>query len=215
MSLKREAAEPEAREHCCDPAGRLLPWAAQVLAGFCLEIADDGSLPIPILYRFSDLAELPSDGPAGDGYYWPRDGAAIELQLRGSGAPPNPVTVEQLLTLVQKLGPAFASGVSAASGPDPTTLVDALLLDRVLKGVARGCPAARGAPWSPQLRDRQPRSVRRLLRQHGVAGVRAETMLLRAMYARGVAAADYRRAKGDFRKGLRTSDGMPGVAWVS
>jgi hypothetical protein len=209
-----------ALEHCCDPAGRLLPWAAQVLALFCLPVGGDSAvLRIPILYRFSDLAEVPSNGPAGDGYYWPQGagGAAIELQLRGSGAPPDPVTVEQLITLIQRLGPAFANGSSTISGLEPCSaaLVDALLLERVLEGVARGCSAAGGAPWSPQQRDKQPRSIRRLLRRHGVVGVRAEAPLLQAMYARGVTAANYRRAKGDTRQGLRTADGLPGVVWVS
>jgi hypothetical protein len=203
-------------EHCCDQAGKLLPWALQILA---LLLSPDGdTLRLPILYRFSDLAEIPTSGPVGDGFYFPRGGAAIELQLRGSGAPPDHLSVEQLLGIVQKLGPAFAAGESAgtgaASGPDPTALVDALLLDRVLKSVASGCPAACGAPWSPLLRDKQPRSIRTLFRQHGVTNVRADLGLLRVLSGRGVVVADYRRAKGDYRKGLRTIDGLPAAIWA-
>jgi hypothetical protein len=203
-------------EGCYDREGRLAPWAAQVLALFCLPESKGTTVRIPFVYRPSDLPEVPG-GRMYDGYRWERAGAVLETLWQSRSAPPRHISIEQFNRLIREHGPAFAAGVAAAATPVPepaaSALADALLLEQVIKGVADGCPAAGGAPWSPQRRDRQPRSVRRLLRQHGV-DEQVEPLLLQAMRARGVTPANFRRAKGDTRMGLRTAEGLPGVVWV-
>jgi hypothetical protein len=201
-------------ENCLGPTGQLTPWAAAVVAEVWSGALRDGSMRIAFLYRPADLDAVPKR--IYDGFYWARGKAAIEVTFRGSGMPPSPVPPEQLIRLLCELGPAFASGASTMVLPEPAATapppVDAALLERVLQGVAHGCPACHGMPWSPTRRDRQPRSIRRLLRQLGVDG-QAEVPTLLAMRAKGVVSASYRRAKRDYRKGLRTAEGMPAVVW--
>jgi hypothetical protein len=198
---------------CLGPTGKLTPWAAQVLAEFWAGVMARATLRLPFLYRRSDLQEIPG-GRLSDGYHFGSGEAGIEVTFRGPAAPPHPIPAAQLVRLLRELGPAFANGASVTSMSNPSALVDALLLTRLVEGIAQGCPEAGGMPWSPQLRDRQPRSVRRLLRQLGVDAV-AEPALLRGMFSRGVVRGNYRRAQADTRMGLRTPDWRPRVVWVS
>jgi hypothetical protein len=93
-----------------------------------------------------------------------------------------------------------------ARTPDQATLA------RLITAIGKGCPEADGAPWSPQLRNGEARSVRRLFQRHGVNRV-SEQPALQALRDMGVVQARYRTARRDVRLGLRTPDGLPPVSW--
>jgi len=91
--------------------------------------------------------------------------------------------------------------------PDQVNLV------RLLAAIGKGCPEAGGEPWSPQLRDDQPRSVRRLFERHEINRV-SEKLTLEALRDLGVAEASFKDRHRHPARGLRTSDGLPDVRWA-
>jgi hypothetical protein len=93
----------------------------------------------------------------------------------------------------------------AAAAPGQIEMV------RLLTDVANGI-APSGEPWSPQLRDTEPRSIRTLLRRHGITK-QSEAVTLEALKGHGVHVATFRARAGP-RQGLRTAEQLPAVAWL-
>jgi hypothetical protein len=89
------------------------------------------------------------------------------------------------------------------------------LLADIAKGyVPTGSGAPAGDPWSPQLRDTEPRSIRALLRRHGVNAA-SEDATMKALHAEGVHVADYRvPRRSEPRKGFRTRELKPAADWI-
>jgi hypothetical protein len=88
------------------------------------------------------------------------------------------------------------------------------LLDALIQSIGQGCAQADARPWSPQIRDNEPRSIRSLLREHGVDRV-SEAGVLEALLASGeVEVGTYADpvSRHD-RQGYRLVNGGPIAAW--
>jgi hypothetical protein len=89
----------------------------------------------------------------------------------------------------------------------------ASVLSVLVQGIAAGCPAARGLPWSPVLRLSEPRSVVHLLRAHGVEVINDEATLA-ALFQAGVVVGTFSHPSHRHpANGLRTAQGPAGVVW--
>jgi hypothetical protein len=97
----------------------------------------------------------------------------------------------------------------------PAVAPNASVLSALVQGIAAGCPAARGMPWSPVLRPSEPRSVVHLLRAHGVEVV-SDRVTLDALFQAGVVAGTFSHPLHRHpTNGLRTAhQGPAGVVWT-
>jgi hypothetical protein len=88
------------------------------------------------------------------------------------------------------------------------------LLDAIIQSIGQGCAQADARPWSPQIRDNEPRSIRSLLREHGVDRV-SEAGVLEALLASGeVEVGTYADpVSRNPRQGYRLVNGGPIAAW--
>lgn len=84
------------------------------------------------------------------------------------------------------------------------------VLAEIIAAIERGTQA--GEPWSPKLTG-YDRSVRTLLRQHGVVGRKAEDATVEAMLADGVREGVWRGKNRTKKDGYRTDKGPP-AEWV-
>lgn len=103
--------------------------------------------------------------------------------------------------LVSALVPWTPPGAHAA----PLETIAAIVAD-----IERGAPG--GDPWSPKLSG-DKRSIRALLRQHGVTGRKAEAATIDAIEAAGVRIAPVWSAAGNKAQGYRTDAG-PAARWI-
>jgi hypothetical protein len=97
----------------------------------------------------------------------------------------------------------------------PAVAPNASVLGALVQGIAAGCPATGGMPWSPVLRPSEPRSVVHLLRAHGVEVV-SDRVTLDALFQAGVVAGTFRHPSHRHpANGLRTAhQGPAGVVWA-
>lgn len=134
-------------------------------------------------------------------------------QARSSQAPP-----AQGAEWFFKLSQSLASGDEAPAmipwSPPRATPPTQILLDALIQSIGQGCAQADARPWSPQLRDNEVRSIRSLLREHGVDRV-SEAGVLEALLASGeVEVRTFNDpVSRNPRQGYRLVNGGPIAAW--
>jgi hypothetical protein len=137
-------------------------------------------------------------------------------RARASQAPPATGEAEWFEKHAYTLDNGDATPALLPWEPPPAVVPGQLGLTRLLTDIAKGFvpdgSMATGDPWSPQLRDTEPRSVRALLRSHGVTRS-AEDATLKALYGLGIHVAEFRARSGP-RQGLRTAERLPPAAWL-
>jgi AAA domain len=88
------------------------------------------------------------------------------------------------------------------------------LVPVLIQAIAAGCPAAGGQPWSPQLRDGEPRSIRQLFALHGITGQTNEEAALDALKQAGVMFVEFTNQHRHRTQGARAPSGAPKVPWI-
>jgi RecA-family ATPase len=132
-------------------------------------------------------------------------------EARNAYAPPA-YTADWFMKKSIRLSNGEAAGALVPwPAPVPVT-PDAALVAALVRDIGQGCAAAQGQPWSPTPRDTEPRSVRQLLKAHGVMPV-SEKITLDALTAAGVREAVFVDASRNKSKGLRTATGLPVAKW--
>jgi hypothetical protein len=119
----------------------------------------------------------------------------------------------------EKVSYRLPSGADApALHPWPLPVAVAItptLLDDLVQAIGAGCPAANGLPWSPQVRDKEPRSIRHLFRKHGICGKESEKEAFEALADRGVRVVKFDNPTNRLpRQGYRTLEGEPSAPWL-
>jgi hypothetical protein len=139
-------------------------------------------------------------------------------RARASQAPPTTDDAEWFEKYAYTLDNGDQTPALLPWEPPPAVAPGQLGLMRLLTDIAKGCIpdgsiSGTGDPWSPQLRDTEPRSVRALFRRHGI-NRSAEDATMKALRDLGVHAAQFRAHRGYIRQGLRTTEQLPDAAWV-
>jgi hypothetical protein len=140
-------------------------------------------------------------------------------RARASQAPPNTDDAEWFHKHTYTLDNGDGTPALLPWEPPPIVAPGQMELARLLADIASGyIPPGAGsaipAPWSPQRRDHQPRSIRTLFQRHHITKA-AEHSTLRAMEEAGVHIAEFRsRPRAEPRQGYRTAALLPPADWT-